>query len=755
MIFDKSKKRLLIYFFYDKDGIVDRYVDYMLEDITKHVDKLVVVCNGKLCDAGKQVFEKYTKDVIVRENTGFDVWAYKTALEYVGMNNLSNYGEIIMMNFTIMGPLYPFSEMFEAMDKKDLDFWGITLFHGVSFDPFNKIKYGYLPTHIQSHFIAVRSNMLSSKEFKNYWSNMPMITSYEEAIGYHEAIFTKTFADYGYKWGAYIDTRDESDRCYCPIIMCPKSLVKDRRCPIFKRRSFFHDYRDMLEYTSGEATVELLEYIRNNLSYDINMIYENILRVENQADIKRNMHLTYILPNDVDNATYINVANIKIALVMHIYFMDLIEYCYRYALSMPDNSDIYITTDSTIKKKEIESVFSEGPWHNVKVILIENRGRDVSALLVATKDFIYDYDYVCFMHDKKVGQLDVKIKGESFSYKCFENLLKSKYFVKNVINTFVQNEKLGMIMPPPPNFAEYYPTIGKVDWGENYDNTVELAQTLGLNVKMDKSKEPVAPLGTMFWFRPNALKRLYDKDWQYEDFPEEPNKLDGSILHAIERIYPYVVQAEGYYPAWVMNEKYAAIEVDNLYYMLRELNTRVFDLVGTNRHVIITNRLEQMKDIVYDIECSVGKLYISTEDGMDEKNSEIYVQEGATDYYEYMDLEKYGKVKDFRWDPGEMAGIEVRIHDIEIVLSSGETVYKGINDVETDGIRVNEAIVFINKDPQIYFSLEHEEEIEKIIIIAHVDKVISEQNMSYIKDKMGQVSLKRKIIYKMKRMIKR
>ena len=33
---------------------------------------------------------------------------------------------MIMMNFTIMGPIYPFEEMFKKMDSKDLDFWGMT-----------------------------------------------------------------------------------------------------------------------------------------------------------------------------------------------------------------------------------------------------------------------------------------------------------------------------------------------------------------------------------------------------------------------------------------------------------------------------------------------------------------------------------------------------------------------------------------------------------------------------------------------------
>ena len=39
----KNIKRLVIYFFYDKDGIVDRYVPYMLEDMKKNCSELFVV----------------------------------------------------------------------------------------------------------------------------------------------------------------------------------------------------------------------------------------------------------------------------------------------------------------------------------------------------------------------------------------------------------------------------------------------------------------------------------------------------------------------------------------------------------------------------------------------------------------------------------------------------------------------------------------------------------------------------------------
>ena len=57
-----------------------------------------------------------------------------------------------------------------------------------------------------------------------------------------------------------------------------------------------------------------------------------------------------------------------------------------------------------------------------------------------------------------------------------------------------------------------------------------LEKELNLNVPLDAHKEVIAPLGTMFWFRPAALKPLFDHDWQWEDFPPEPNDIDGTIL---------------------------------------------------------------------------------------------------------------------------------------------------------------------------------------------------------------------------------
>lgn len=575
-----KNNRLVIYFFYDRDGIVDDYIIYMLNEIKSHVRDILFVCNGHLEESSIKRVDSITSNILIRENKGFDVWAYKEGLLKYGWEKLSEYDEVILMNHTIMGPIHPFSEMFDQMDALDIDFWGITTYHKIDFDPFGKCQYGYIPLHIQSHFISVRQSMLKSAEFKNYWDERPMINNYAEAICWHEAIFTKTFEDKGFKWKAYVDTTDMVKNNYYPLMMSPLRLIRDKRCPIFKRRSFFHSYDELLTLSNGNQAMDLLEYLKNKTGYNTDMIWANILRLENMADIKKCLHLNYILPSKIELDT---LTKRKIALIIHIYFEDLIKYCFNYACSMPDYSDIYITTNTLEKKQLIEKVFSMGKWNNVEVILIENRGRDVSALLVAAKSFIMDYDYVCFMHDKKVGQLNYEIKGESFSYQCFESNLKNNAYVNHIINLFEENPRLGLLTPPPPSHADYYPTIS-FEWGYNYDNVKQLADKLGLNVSIDPLKEPIAPLGTMFWFRSKAMKQLFDLNWEYSDFPPEPNGTDGTLLHAIERIYPYVVQNEGYYPAWCMPDTFARVETTNLYHMLSEVNRVAFQLYGFNYH---------------------------------------------------------------------------------------------------------------------------------------------------------------------------
>jgi lipopolysaccharide biosynthesis protein len=50
----------------------------------------------------------------------------------------------------------------------------------------------------------------------------------------------------------------------------------------------------------------------------------------------------------------------------------------------------------------------------------------------------------------------------------------------------------------------------------------------------------------MFWARTEAIKPLLIKNFGWEDYPEEPLPYDGTVLHAFERLLPFVTEKMGY-----------------------------------------------------------------------------------------------------------------------------------------------------------------------------------------------------------------
>lgn len=595
ILYLEKLKRLAIYFFYDESGIVDDYVPYFLADLKKNISYLVVVCNGFIDDEGRDKLNMFADQIIVRENKGFDAWAYKCGIETLGWRKISGFDELILLNFTIMGPLFPLSEMFDCMDSKEIDFWGITEYAKVDPDPHKLCKYGYLPKHIQSHFIAIKNKLLKSVDFRSYWDNLPVIESYQQSICFHEAVFTKTFEDLGYKWETFVGSRFD-DYCDNMIINAPVKLIKEGRCPIFKRRSFFHNYSVLLTKSLGNSTFDLLEYIKNNTNYDLNLIWKNILRTVPQFDYYKLAGLVNIIP--VSHKLSESSVKLHIGLVMHIYYQDLFESCFQYALSTPEEVDILITISNKNLLTYVEKRLLSIKTRKINVICVENRGRDVSALLIGAKDFIRHYDLICFIHDKKVTQLESSIKGENFSKLCYDNILYNRVFSENIIEIFKREPQLGMLNPPIPNFAEYF-RINGLEWGRNFENTKALASKLGLNIPVKKDKPPIAPFGTMFWFRVAALQKIFDFGWYYEDFPSEPADVDGTIMHAIERVYSFVAQESGYYSSTAVNEEFAKRELINRGHMLREILSSLLPYFSNPNFLSFSTCLTEQTNLLY------------------------------------------------------------------------------------------------------------------------------------------------------------
>ncbi len=590
-----SPKRIAIYHLYDKDGQVDRFVLHFLKALSEITAKIIFVSNGPLQKSDIEKIRKYAWKVVIRENKGFDAWGMKTGLKCIGRRRLNKYDELLLVNGTFFGPVYDLKQVFDGMSNRAVDFWGLTSHPGFDFDPFNCNPYGFIPAHVQNYWVTIRKRMFSSNSFWTFWKKLPPIQSYSESIGLYETVFTRYFSDLGYKWDTWVNPSDYSDLTDNPLIATPVEAIRRMHCPIIKWRAFFQDYDYLTSFTAQHTASYLMDYIRDNLDYPVDYVWEHLIRTTHMCDLTRNMHLAELLDKYHYYGPSIEetVEKHPIALFIHLYDETMAGELAAYASHMPDGADIWISTTSEQKKDSIQRAF-KGLKQKVVVRVCENRGRDVSALLTSFSNEVMDYEIICVTHDKKTAHLHPGTVGEGFAYMGYENILSSKEYVANVIQTFINNPFLGLLYAPDPNHADFATHIG-LEWGDNYTKCKALADELGLNVPMDAAHPPCAPFGSNFWIRTSALRPLYNKKWTYEDFPREPLKeTDSTIMHAIERIYPFCAQHAGYYSALLMTTEYSAVEIGNLEFYAQTYAHMCFENGIANRYITVRDILDQL-----------------------------------------------------------------------------------------------------------------------------------------------------------------
>ena len=141
-------KRMGIFVFYDAMGVVDGYVEHLLESMQNEVQKLVVVVNGAIVGSSYQKLKKKSYEVYIRDNVGYDAGAYKDAVTKFLINEqMDKWDEILLFNDTFYGPIYPWKDIFQKMKRENIDFWGLSKFpKGNYFDTGEEI-----PEHVQGY----------------------------------------------------------------------------------------------------------------------------------------------------------------------------------------------------------------------------------------------------------------------------------------------------------------------------------------------------------------------------------------------------------------------------------------------------------------------------------------------------------------------------------------------------------------------------------------------------------------------------
>lgn len=329
-------------------------------------------------------------------------------------------------------------------------------------------------------------------------------------------------------------------------------------------KNVFQNHNLMLDkelgITSKRRFLESMQALQNDEREEL---WDKIIHESEVGDLRTALHLDYVFQTVGKR----HVSDKKIAVIAHVNYTDLINRCFDYIAEIPEYIDVYITTKGSKNIELIQHKINEFSRSNIKIVVPEDRGREISGLLVACKDILMTYDYLCFVHDKKSNRGEAyQTVGQSFCDVLWENSIKNGIYIENVIRKFEEEPRLGLLSPPAPYPSKLF-MVGFLGWCNSYEKTIQLADRLKLGCIIDRNKHPFV-LGTTFWCRTKALRPLFEAGLGYEDFEPEPMPTDNTISHAIERILPYVAQSEGYYCGIMMTAEYASLYTCNYQYMI-------------------------------------------------------------------------------------------------------------------------------------------------------------------------------------------
>lgn len=419
---------------------IEKYVYYLASELRKIVRTLVIVSNGVLSETDRGKIAGITPYLYEREDRGYDCGAFKDTLEnFVTWNGIEQYKELILVNDSCYGPLYPFEEMFKEMDKNrnDLDFWAVTEQQAYRSNP--NFSINDIPYHIQPYFVVVRKRLLHSEIFRNFWSTLDVPNNYDDAVRNYELKFAAYFNKFGCKGGAYIDNSEfcrTTDERMPYVMFNTYKLVSKYRSPLIKRKAFKFPQNVLMTVNAGEVIRKTLEYIRQNTTYNSDMILEDMIHHMELAEIQEILHLNYLISDNSISGSL----NKKICMCFLIDDMDYAQSSIEHLCKLPVDITVCVVSNN----EAIINAFNSSGLTNIVI------AKSIINYLDENRGFDYYFFYIDHLSEFIFTFQSIK---QSYMDLILDNMIAGSNYINKVIKFFEEERLLGVLVPPEPHFS--------------------------------------------------------------------------------------------------------------------------------------------------------------------------------------------------------------------------------------------------------------------------------------------------------------
>ena len=504
-------ERILLYVHFNKYKRVNNHVFYQLEQLKPLFSKILFISNSHIEEATKKKLhdEFGISNLLERDNQGYDFAAWRDGMSSVGFEELKNYDSLTLMNDTCFGPLWdlePIYKMFE--DDAQVDFWGMTNFR----------KTKYFEEHLQSYFVTFKQQILRAISFQEFWTKVKDFTDVQDVIDHYETKFTQYFTEAGFSYQALFDTRLEevADLIHPDFTYYKPFTILEKKVPFLKVKAI-----------SGNpfSARYLLEEIKERTSYPVSLISEHIFEYIG-PDVPCLLQDKQLAKDDKNDSP-----EKPVALHIHVTDLQVFEQFKEKWEVLPLQYQFMVTTaDQEIFDQILETV------SDCYQVLLGEEENSMQAMLEQS-ELLQQFAFVGHISTAilvdGVPQLDNAMRRELMEM-MFENANAS-------IKALEQDAKLGLVIPDLPSLVRY----GLFEQKTYRKEMAAIWQEFHCQKTFDFEQYPVFTrvYGGFLWFKPSALIRLFQNDYQLSA-QTEPQVLENLLVYlAWEQDYDFKIMS--------------------------------------------------------------------------------------------------------------------------------------------------------------------------------------------------------------------
>jgi glycosyltransferase involved in cell wall biosynthesis len=228
---------------------------------------------------------------------------------------------------------------------------------------------------------------------------------------------------------------------------------------------------------------------------------------------------------------------LRVALHLHVFYQDELSDIVERLILNKSIPDLFISVPSEDVAAATREALAVYRGRIVDLRVTPNLGRDIGPLLTQFgPTLIASYDVIGHLHTKRSPHISSRSLTEAWVTFLLENMVGGKRggaMVDSILSSMASDPTIGIVFPDDPNV---------VSWTSNRKNAEKLAARMRCGEVPEQFNFPV---GCMFWMRAALLERFVELELTWGDYEPEPLPVDGTMIHAIERLFGILPETMG------------------------------------------------------------------------------------------------------------------------------------------------------------------------------------------------------------------